>query len=285
MVEPIISIEATSDLPKNTLQEYDLHVIDMDFLIDGVVYNTATDSVTSTELYARMKKGAKTSTSQINSELYEDFFTNLLNEGKDIIHIAFSSGLSGTSITAKEVAEELNKTHNNKIYVIDSLCACSGQGLLAILTRMYCDKANSIEEVVKYIEETKMNLAHVFTVDNLKYLANGGRVKSSTAFIGNLLSIKPVMHVDNVGHLVPFGKVISRKKSLQSIVDKLVSTYNKDSALCYISHADCISDANCLYDMIIEKTNLKPVITDLGPVIGSHSGPGTIAVFYLAKER
>ncbi len=285
MEKLIITIEATSDLPKEYLDRYDLNMIDMEFLIDGTVYSTKSDSVTSTDLYAKMKKGVKTSTSQINEMCYEEFFSQQLQHGADILHIAFSSGLSGTGITAHEVAERLNAKNDKKIYVVDSLCACSGQGLLAILAREYAKTAKDIHDVIDYVERTKMKLSHVFTVDNLKYLANGGRVKSSTAFFGNLLNIKPVMHVDDLGHLVPYGKVISRKKSLQSLVEKIKSTYDNTSTYCFISHADCIADANYLYDLLTSDTNLRPIITDLGPVIGSHSGPGTIAVFYLAHDR
>ena len=178
----------------------------------------------------------------------------------------------------------LYRNNEHKIYVVDSLCACSGQGLLAMLARDYSKDASSVAEVVAYVEKTKLKIAHEFTVDNLKYLANGGRVKGSTAFIGNLLSIKPVMHVDDIGHLVPVGKVISRRKSLQAIVDRVLEHIDPSSSYCFISHADCVADANYVYDSIISHTQLKPVICDLGPVIGSHSGPGTIAIFYLASS-
>ena len=139
------------------------------------------------------KEGKKTSTSQINEELYFDLFSNLLKENKTIIHLALSSGLSNTYNCALSAANKLNKINNNKIYVIDSLCACAGQGFLGVLTRDFSKKTNDITQILEFIEEIKLKINHVFTVDNLKYLANGGRIKSSTAFIGNVLNIKPVL--------------------------------------------------------------------------------------------
>ncbi len=285
MEKLIITLEATCDMPQHILDEYDLKVIDMDFLIEDRLYNTATDTVVSAELYAKMKKGAKTSTSQINAKLYEEFFQKYLDNDCDILHLAFSSGLSGTGATAVDVAEAINKTSKNKIHVVDTLCACSGQGLIAMLVRDYAKTAQNINDVIEYTKSIIPKIAHIFTVDNLKYLANGGRVKGSTAFIGNLLNIKPVMHMDDSGHLVALSKVISRRKSLQAIVDKVLKERDSSSRYCFISHADCVADANYVYDLICSNSDMKPIICDLGPIIGSHSGPGTLAVFYLANNR
>ncbi len=280
----IISLEATCDLPKDLITKHNFKIVDMDFLIDGEVYSTSKDDVISTSLYEKMKKGIRTSTSQVNDELYYDFFKKYLKEDSIILHLAFSSGLSCTYKSAVSASNKINEELGNKVYVIDSLCACSGQGMLAILVSQFAKKAKNIEEVIKYAETTKMQLNHIFTVDNLKYLANGGRVKGSTAFVGNLLNIKPVMKMDNEGHLVSYGKVLSRKKSLSALFNKFKETILKGEKLCFVSHADSLDDA-LFIAKLMEDEGYSPIVTDLGPVIGCHSGPGTIALFYLANER
>ena len=281
----IISAEATCDLPQDLILKYDLKVISMNFNVSGVSYSTENDTVSSTNLYEKMRKGERTSTSQINQSNYSRFFSNLLKENKPILHIAFSSGQSGTYYVAKKVADDINKELGTKIYVIDSLCSCSGHGMLAILAREYSKTANSIEEVISYIENIKIRLNHIFSVDNLKYLANGGRISASGAFIGNMLKIKPIMRVDEKGSLCVTQKVISRKKSLITIFEKTKANYDEKYDICFISHADCLKDAEFLKEKIEAETSLKPIITDLGPVIGCHSGPGTIAVYFIGKSR
>ena len=213
------------------------------------------------------------------------FFKELLKENKPILHLAFSGGLSNTYINAVEVADKLNEKNKNKIYVIDSLSACGGHGLLAVLTSEFAKTAKTIKEVIDFVDQTKLKLAHSFTVDDLKYLANGGRIKTSSALFGNMLKIKPIMKVDNKGHLVVTKNVISRKKSLHTLTYKYIKDHCDENPVCFISHADCYTDARYVSQLIEKKTGTKPVITDLGPVIGCHSGPGTLAVFYLTQKR
>lgn len=285
MLDINVSMEATCDLPENIIKENDLKVFAMDFMIDGDIYSTNKDNVVSTNLYEKMKEGKKTSTSQINAEIYESYFTNLVKENKPIIHLALSSGLSNTYNCALKAAEKINKTYSPKIYVIDSLCVCSAQGFLGILTKEFIKTANSIEEVVNYVNDLKLRMNHIFTVDNLKYLANGGRIKNSTAIIGNILNIKPVMKADERGSLVAVSKVISRKKALIAIVDKMGENIKPNEELCYISHADCLNEAIFVSNLIKTKLGVKSVITNLGPVIGCHAGPGTIALFFIGKDQ
>lgn len=284
MSNVVISLEATCDLSAEIIKEYDLNVFDMDFMIDSNVFSTKTDTVVSTNLYSKMKEGKKTSTSQINEEIYLNHFKSLLSQNKPIIHLALSSGLSNTYLSAQKAAEQLNKENTTKIYVIDSLCACAGQGFLAILLRKFCENETDIEKILEFTNSTKLKINHIFTVDNLKYLANGGRVKPTTAFIGNLLNIKPVLKCDLEGRLIPYSKVISRKKALVAIVDKMAENYDASYTECYISHADCINDALTVSNLIKEKLNVKTIITNLGPVIGCHSGPGTLALFFVGKD-
>ncbi len=285
MEKIIISAEATCDLPRDIIEENDIRIVDMDFLIDGTVYNTATDDVLSTNLYGRMRRWAKTSTSQVNEIAYQEHFEMLLRKGYTVIHLALSSGLSGTYYTAVKAAAGLNQCYDNKVYVIDSLCGCSGQGYLAVLANQFAKTADNIDQVLQFIEKTKHNINHYFTVDNLKYLSNSGRIKTGIAIIGNVLNIKPVMRMDESGSIVAVKKVISRKKSLQALYDKFVQSVSPDCKMVYISHSDCYNDAEYVFNQIkVNYPDINVVITNLGPVVGSHSGPGTVAIYFLSDN-
>ena len=283
MKDLIISLESTCDLTPELLKEFDLAQIDMNFFVDGQEFSTEKDSVTSSGLYEKMKNGKRTSTSQINTENYTEFFESLLSQNKPILHLAFSSGLSGTYHAACQAAELLNQTHENKIYVVDSLCACGGHGLIAILTREFSKNAKNVDEVISFVEDLKTKLVHSFTVDNLKYLANGGRLKASSAFVGNLLNIKPVMKVDENGKLVVAQKVIGRKCAISQMFNIYKQSHSDSTTTCIISHANCLADAKSLASMMEKEFHITPIITDLGPIIGCHSGPGTLAYFYVRK--
>lgn len=280
----IISLEATCDLTPALIKEYDLNVVNMHFMIDGEDYDTSTSSVSSSRLYEKMRKGSKTSTSQVNESIYTEFFENLLQQNKPIIHLAFSSGLSNTYFTALSASDKINAKYGKKIYVVDSLCACGGHGMYAILVREFAKNASSVDEIVDYAEKLKHNINHVFSVDHLKYLANGGRIKRTSATIGTLLNIKPVMRVDEVGKLVVTGKVMSRKKALLAMCDKFFKAYDKNYTHVFISHADCLSDAEFIKSTILKSTSINVTITDLGPVIGCHSGPGTISLYFVSTN-
>lgn len=282
MEDLTISLEATCDLSKELIKQYDLSVVDMEFMIGDDVFSTKNDDVVSSKLYERMKNGEKTSTSQINEALYEEFFENLAKDDKPIIHLTFSSGLSCTYICAKNAIDKVNKRLGKTlIYYIPTICACSGQGLLAMLVREFSKTASSVEQVVEFAKDLDKKIKHIFTVDTLKYLANGGRLKTSSAIIGTLLNIKPVMQTDDQGRLTVEGKVISRKRALLALVDKIKQTYDKNQKFCFVAHSACEQDAKFVADLIKEQTMLTPMIANLGPIIGSHSGPGTIAMFYV----
>lgn len=284
MLDICISLESTCDLEKKTIEKYDLSIIDMDFEVDGKSFNTKEDDVVSSMLYEKMLQKKKTATSQINDYFYEEHFKNLLKNNKPIIHLALSSGLSATVDGARRVAEEINKTSKNKVYVIDSLCGCSGQGLLGMIVREKAKECDTVEELVEFTEILKNKIYHYFTVDSLTYLANGGRINSKTAFIGNLLSIKPVMEMSKLGKLEVMHKVISRKKSVSSISNLVVNAIDETYGYCFIAHANCLEDALSMKEKIENGSNVKPVIVNLGPVIGCHSGPGTLAVFFVGKQ-
>lgn len=284
MLDVIISLEATCDLEKEQIEKYNLSVIDMEFEVNGNQFSTESDDVVSSKLYELMLQKKKTGTSQINEFKYEQYFTELLKQNKPILHLAFSSGLSGTCETAIKVAEKLNKENDNQIYVIDSLCACSGHGLFGVIARDYANKCDNLSELIVFLEGLKHKMYHYFTVDSLTYLANGGRIDGRKAFFGNLLNIKPVMQMSKTGTLEVLYKVISRKKSISSLASLTEKMYDDDYSYCFISHANCLNDALLLKEKIEKTTNLKPIITHLGPVIGCHSGPGTLAIYFIGKQ-
>ena len=284
MLDICISLESTCDLEKETIEKYDLSIIDMDFEVDEKSFNTKEDDVVTSMLYEKMLQKKKTATSQINDYFYEEHFKKLLKSNKPIIHLALSSGLSATVDGARRVAEEINKTSKNKVHIIDSLCGCSGQGLLGMILRDKSKECDSVEELVEFAENLKNKIYHYFTVDSLTYLANGGRLNSKTAFIGNLLSIKPVMEMSKVGKLEVMHKVISRKKSISSISNLVVNAIDENYDYCFIAHANCLQDALSMKEKIETGSSVKPVVVNLGPVIGCHSGPGTLAVFFVGKQ-
>lgn len=283
MVDLILSLEATCDLDKETIRKYDLSVVDMEFKVGDEYFNTAENDVVSSKLYEKMTQKQRTSTSQINAYDYEQHFFKLLKQNKPVLHLAFSSTLSGTGLTAKKVAEELNDRHENKIYVIDTLCGSYGQALLAILVRENIAKFSDVSDVLDFINSIKLKMRHLFTVDSLTYLANGGRLDSKTAFFGNLLNIKPVMHLSKFGKLEVLHKVISRKKSISNLADMIKNSYDEDSKFCFIAHANCEKDARFLEEKLKTDSKINTLVVNLGPVIGAHSGPGTLAIFYLGK--
>ncbi len=279
----IISLEATCDLTKDIIEDNDFRVINMRFLVNDKEFSTESDDVVSSGLYEKMRDGVKTSTSQINKQLYYEFFQNLSKEGKDVLHLAFSSGLSQTCQSAIDAAIEVNHNSKNKVYVIDSLCACAGHGLIALVAKECLDSGKDIEHTIEYLENIKLRVAHIFSVDNLKYLANGGRIKKSSAMVGNILHIKPVMKMDNEGCLVLEQKVMSRRKAIKEIFNKYVESFSPEYKHCIISHADCYEDARLLQQYVKDFRGINSIITNLGPIIGSHSGPGTLALFFIAK--
>jgi len=281
----VISMEATSDITKELAEKYNLCIAPMSFLIDGEEFSTTKHDVVSSGLYEKMREWKKTSTSQINEENYYEFFSELLKNGNEILHIGFSSGLSGSVNSAKLAADRLNNEQGSKIIVIDSLSGCYGQVILGVLAREFSKNATTIEDVVEYVEELKPKIIHRFSVDNLKYLANGGRISGVSAIVGNLLSIKPIIRVDDNGKLVSMMKVISRKKALRTLVNQFKQEVNKNFKFCFISHSDCEVDAVYMKELIEAETDYLPVIDNIGPVLGCHCGPGTVAMFYVGDKR
>jgi len=289
MKKYIITTETTSDLPKDYLSKHNIALLPLYYSFSGTVYGDKLD-LEPKEFYNKMRGGAMPNTMAINPEIAKEIFTCLLEEGYDILHIAFSSALSGSCSVAATVARELRDEHPGyKINVIDSLCASLGEGLLIHKAAQLKESGKSIDEVTNWVENNKLNLCHMFTVDDLHHLHRGGRVSKATAIIGTLINVKPVLHVDNEGRLIPLNNVRGRKKALISLVNQMearVKDFPIKNDTIFISHGDCIEDAQFVADLIKERFGIQEfLIHYVSPTIGAHSGPGTVALFFLGKER
>ncbi len=285
----VIITDSGCDLTAAEVRELDVTVIPVTFSVDGKNYKSAPDNpeYPAVKFYADLKNGASVSTSALNPYEIEDVFKPFLNEGKDIVYFSFSSALSSICQNARIVAEELSEEFpDRKISVIDSLCASCGQGMLVYLCAEKRLNGASLDEVVEYAEEIKHRICHEFTVDDLGQLKRGGRISSTAAFFGSMLQIKPMLYVSPEGKLISYDKVRGRKLALKALKDKIVSEAADTSETpIFISHGDCEDDVNALIDMIKEELPEKKFIANLvGPVIGAHSGQGTLAAFVVSKN-
>lgn len=249
--------------------------------LDGRALDTA-------EFYQGLRSGEMTSTAAANPAQWKEAARLALEAGQDVLILAFSSGLSTTFNAAFMAAQELLEEYpQRKIYVVDTLCASLGQGLLCYHVAKRRQEGATIEEARDYAEANKLHLCHWFTVDDLMFLKRGGRISGATAVMGSLLQIKPVMHVDNDGHLVPVSKARGRKASIQAMAAKVGETaFDPAKQTMFISHGDCLQDAEYLAELLKQQYHVPEVaINYVGPVIGSHSGPGTLALFFLGDHR
>ena len=240
------------------------------------------------DFYARMRAGEVSRTSAVNSESFKELFEEALRAGKDILYLGFSSGISATSNSAQMAAKELREIYTDrKLITIDTLAASAGQGLILYLAVEKKKAGADIDENAKYVQDMLMNVAHWFTVEDLVYLKRGGRVSAAAAFASGVLGIKPVLHVDDEGHLINMMKVRGRTQSLKAIAKKYMETaQDPANGTYFISHGDCLEDAKELESMIMaEGGNKCALITQIGMIIGSHAGPGTVALFFLASGR
>ena len=288
MNEYVIYTDSSCDLSAENIAARGMYYSSLTFRFNDSEKEYSNSDMAIADFYQKMRGGSVAKTAAVNSETFAIEFEKLLKEGKDILYIGFSSGLSTTYNSARIAAEQLRGDYpERKIITVDTLAASAG---IALLIDLVIEKKNAgatIEEAAKFAEDTKLKISHWFTVDDLVYLKRGGRVSATTAFVGNMLGIKPVLHVDNDGHLINVSKVRGRKTSIAALADKYgelaVDTAN---GKVYISHGDCLKDAEELARIIETKYGAKTqVITDVGPVIGAHSGPGTIALFFVSKER
>ena len=283
-----IVTESTCDLSKEKLAAWNIISAQGSFtLADGTTHTN--DSINYADFFNYLRNGGSAKTAAINSSAYEDLFRAELEAGKDVLYLGFSSGLSATYNCARMAAEELSEQYpDRKIYTVDSLCASLGQGLFVYLCAKKREEGATLEETYNYAEGLKNNIVHRFTVDDLYFLKRGGRVSATTAVVGSLLNIKPLMYMDYEGHLTVAGKVRGRKASIQAIVDRFGETaldINPDMPV-FICHGDCLEDAEEMASLVKNKYGVKEVYIDyVGPFIGAHSGPGTLALFFVGKER
>lgn len=282
--------DSSCDLPLHLAEEMELTVLPLTLHMDGSDYKNYLDerNITYPDFYAALPKAQSVKTSATNTQAFIEAMEPVLDAGQDILYIGFSSALSGTCNAGFQAAAELREKYpDRKIYCVDSLCASMGEGLLVTLADQKRRTGASIEEVRDYVEDTKLHVCHWFTVDDLNHLKKGGRVSATAAFLGTMLGIKPIMHVDNAGRLIPVDKQRGRKASVRRLADEMQRlAINPAEQKVYISHGGCEEDAKTLANIIRERMGTTDItIGYVGPVIGAHSGPGTLALFFLGTER
>lgn len=293
MSDYVISCCSTADLSKEHFEKIDVHYCCFHYEMDGVQYlDDLGQSMDFDVFYQRMTDGAMTKTSQINADEYEEYFAQFLSQGKDILHLTLSSGISGTfnsANLAKALLED--KYPDRKIYVIDSLAASSGYGLLVDHLAAMRDSGATIDELAAWVEEHKLNLNHWFFSSDLTFFIRGGRISKAAGAVGTVLNICPLMNVDFEGRLIPRYKIRTKKKVIQAIVDKMAEQAEGGtdySGKCFISHSACEEDAKAVAALVEERfpnLNGRVLINSIGTTIGSHTGPGTVALFFWGKKR
>lgn len=283
----LITSDTSCDLPEAYLTEHQIDILPLYYSIDEVVYGEE-KHISSKEFYDFMRAGKMPTTMAVNPENAALCFRKHLEQGNDILHIAFSSGLSSTYnaavIAAKDLQEEFP---DRKIIVIDSKSASMGEGLLVYKAVMNRQKGMSIDENAKWLEDNLLHLCHLFTVDDLNHLHRGGRVSKATAIIGTMINVKPVLHVDNDGHLISLFNVRGRKKALNSLVDKMGELYQGyENDIVFISHGDNLKDAEYVASQVEKRYGIKNFLFNyVSPTIGAHAGPDVIALFFFGEHR
>ena len=282
-----IITDSCCDLTPELIRQLDIIVAPLNMLFQGKV---RMDSVGEDikEVYEALRQGEAASTSALNPDSWASFIEPVLEAGQDVLVLPFSSGLSTTYQSAVIAATDLEEKYpDRKIRVVDTLCASLGQGLLVYYACQMRDEGINLDTLAKWVEDNRLNLCHWFTVDDLMYLKRGGRVSAATALVGTVLQIKPVLHVDNEGHLINVGKARGRKAAIESLAKKMGETAIPGANdVVFICHGDCIEDAEYLAKLVKERFGVKEVVIGYtGAVIGSHSGPGTLALFYLGEHR
>lgn len=291
MEKYIITTDMTADVPASMLaNEKDFAIINMSYVLDGELYDGVTNPYLSVkDFYAKLAEGKMASTSMVTVEEAKEFFGTFLEKGQDVLHISFSSALSGCYNSYVSAAKELEETYpNNKVVVVDSLCASSGEAILSYYALRRRDEGMSIEDNAEYLTDLRHHVGHVFTVDDMAHLYRGGRVSKGKAVIGQALKIKPVLTVSNEGKLVPIDTKMGRKPALRSLVDKmdarLTDEYPNDIFI--IGNCDAIEDAEVLKNMVLDKhPDANILFADVTPIVGTHLGKGGITLLYLCTDK
>lgn len=293
MANFVLSCCSTADLSAEHFEQRDIHYVCFHYMLDGVTYSDDLGkSMPFDKFYQAMVDGAETRTSQVNAEEYSAYFESFLKEGKDVLHLALSSGISGSFNSARIACEDLKEKYpERKLYVVDSLAASSGFGLLMDKLADLRDEGKSIDEVRDFAEAHRLNLHHWFFSSDLTFFVKGGRISKASGFFGTMLNICPLLNVSNEGKLIPRHKIRGKNKVIREIVKKMEEHAEGGldySGKCFISHSACLEDAQAVARLIEERfphLNGKVVINSVGTTIGSHTGPGTVALFFWGDER
>lgn len=288
--EYVIMTDSSCDLSQELADQLGLEVLPLEVMADGKNYRNWLDGreIGFKEFYKLAREGKELKTSAVNTAAFEEKMEELLKEDRDILYIGFSTGLSTTYNSGEAAARELREKYpDRKIYTVDTLAASLGQGMIIYYAAKKKEAGATIEEVRDFVENEKLHMCHWFTVDDLNYLKRGGRISAATAAIGTMLSIKPVMHMDNEGHLVAVGKARGRKAALCQLLDTMGELgEGLEGQTTFICHSDCMDDAQYVASQMKERFGVAQVnINWIGPVIGAHTGPGTIGIFFWGRER
>ena len=284
-----IVTDSSCDLPAPLLEKMGIRVVPLAVNLDGKTYFNYPDgrAIGFEEYYAQLRSGKQATTSAVNMSLFRTVMEAELIAGHDVLYLGFSSGLSGTFNAGAMAARELQEEYPEfELIAVDTLCACMGQGLLVYLAALEKAGGKSMHEVRDFVEAQKLHICHWYTVDDLQHLKRGGRIGGTTARLGTMLNIKPVMNMDNEGKLAAVSKARGRAAALRALVDKMgEQAIEPEKQTVFIAHADCYDDAHKVAEMIHERFGSKSLINYIGPVIGAHAGPGTVALFFVGKER
>lgn len=290
MTDYVLMTDSSCDLPQDLADEMELSVLPLSILIEDKQYFNYLDGrdISFQDIYARLRTKCPAKTSAVNMEAFIKPMEDILATGRDILYLGFSSGLSGTYSAGEAAAQEMRQKYpERKILTVDTLAASMGQGLLIYLAWQKKRSGMDIEQLYQWTLDNRLHLCHWFTIDDLMFLKRGGRVSATTAVVGAMLSIKPIMHVDDEGHLIKVSTARGRKASLRALADEAQKrgVDLKDQTI-FISHGDCEADARYLADIMRERFGVRDVLINyVGPVIGAHSGPGTVALFFMGTKR
>lgn len=284
----IIFADSACDIDNEILNGWGVKRCELSLMFNDSEKEYFNNEINPTDFYNEMRAGKMAKTSAVNTQTFISVFEKELRDGNDIVYIAFSSGLSTTYNSGVAAAAELKEKYpERKVLVVDSLAASAGYGLLVYLAVKQKNAGATPEEIVQYVEKNRLKIAHWFTVADLVYLKRGGRVSPTVAFVGGVLGIKPILHVDNEGRLISISKVRGRRAAIAELAHRFGETADKGAVqTVYISHGDCLEDANILADILKKDYGVNVEITTfVGPVIGAHAGPGVLALFFIANER
>lgn len=293
MSEYILSCCSTADLSKEHFEERNISYICFHYMLDGVNYpDDLGQTIPFDRFYNMLANGSESKTSQVNISEYLEYFTKLLEQGKDVLHVSLSTGISGSCNSAQSAAAIASERYpDRKIYIVDSLGASSGYGLLMDTLAQKRDEGMNIDELYKWAEENKLRLHHWFFSTDLSFYVKGGRISKAAGLVGNILGICPLLNMDNKGRLIPREKIRTKKRVIREIVDRMEQHAENGldySGKCYMCNSACMEDARAVADLVEErfkKLNGKVEINNIGTVIGSHTGPGTVALFFWGDER